>query len=76
MVSPRPAGYWRTVGELGTLGLAFVIAIALGTGAGYWVDERFGVSPWGVIVGFFLGFAAAVLNVYRITRRALGPPRS
>lgn len=73
MVLPRPEGYWRTVGELGTLGLSFVIALVLGTAAGLWVDASFDSSPWGVLIGFCLGFAAAILNVVRITRRALGP---
>lgn len=72
MVMPRPSGYWRTVGELGTLGLSFVIAIVLGTAAGLWVDRTFDVNPWGMLIGFVLGFAAAVLNVVRITRRAFG----
>ena len=72
MVTPRPEGYWRTVGELGTLGLSFVMAIVLGTAAGWWVDGRFNSDPWGILVGFVLGFAAAILNVVRITRRAFG----
>jgi F0F1-type ATP synthase assembly protein I len=72
MVTPRPEGYWRTVGELGTLGLSFVMAIVLGTAAGWWVDRRFNSDPWGILVGFVLGFAAAILNVVRITRRAFG----
>ena len=70
MVTPRPAGYWRTVGELGTLGLSFVLAIVLGTAAGCGWIGRFNSNPWGMLVGFVLGFAAAVLNVVRITRRA------
>lgn len=70
MIAPRPTGYWRTVGELGTLGLSFVMALVIGTAAGLWVDRRFGTDPWGILVGFALGFAAAVLNVVRITRRA------
>lgn len=71
MVFPRPSGYWRTVGELGTLGLSFVLAIVIGTAAGVWLDGHFGSNPWGMLIGFVLGFAAAVLNVVRITRRAL-----
>lgn len=74
MLVPRPQGYLRTVGELGTLGLSFVLALVLGTAAGLWVDRTFGSSPWGMLVGFTLGFAAAVLNVVRITRRAFGRP--
>ena len=72
MLTPRPSGYWRTVGEVGTLGLAFVLALVIGTGAGIWVDRRFGTEPWGVLTGFGFGFAAAILNVVRITRRAFG----
>jgi F0F1-type ATP synthase assembly protein I len=72
MVSPRPSGYWKTVGELGTLGLSFVLALVLGTWLGLRADGAFGTSPWGMLVGFVLGFAAAVLNVVRITRRAFG----
>lgn len=75
-MSLRPNDYWRTVGELGTLGLSFVLALAIGTGAGLWVDNRFGWSPWGMLVGLAIGFAAAVLNVYRITSRALGSSSS
>lgn len=70
MVTPRPSGYWRTVGELGTLGLSFVMALVIGTAAGIWVDRTFDSNPWGTLIGFVLGFAAAVLNVVRITRRA------
>jgi F0F1-type ATP synthase assembly protein I len=70
MVTPRPSGYWRTVGELGTLGLSFVLAIVLGSAAGLWVDRIFDSNPWGTLIGFALGSAAGVLNVVRITRRA------
>lgn len=73
MVTPRPQGYWRTVGEIGSLGLSFVLALVLGTWAGVWIDQRFGWSPWATLTGFLFGFAAAVLNVVRITRRAFGP---
>jgi F0F1-type ATP synthase assembly protein I len=76
MALMRPGGYWRTVGELGTLGLSFVIALAIGTVGGLWIDDRFGTSPWGLLVGFALGFAAAILNVYRITTRALASSKS
>lgn len=70
MVSPRPAGYWRTAGELGTLGLSFVLALVIGTWLGLKADAAWGTNPWGMLIGFVLGFAAAVLNVVRITRRA------
>jgi ATP synthase protein I len=59
---------WKTAGALGSVGLSFVIAIAMGTAAGWWIDRRFGTSPWGFLVFFAFGVAAGVLNVYRAVR--------
>ena len=59
MVTPRPTGYWRAVGELGTLGLSFVLALVLGSAAGIWVDRTWQTSPWGTLIGF-----ALALSVY------------
>jgi ATP synthase protein I len=71
-VSPgQPPSAWRSIGALSTVGLSFVIAIVLGTGAGYWADGQLGTSPWGFFLGFFLGLAAGILNVYRITSQEM-----
>jgi len=59
------------VGALSTVGLSFVLAIVIGAGAGWWIDRTFGTRPWGFLVFFFLGLAAGILNVYRITSRFL-----
>ena len=56
----------RTLGQLSTVGMSFVLALVLGFGAGYWLDGRFGTRPWLSFLGFFLGLAAGVLNVYRV----------
>jgi ATP synthase protein I len=66
---PRDA--LRAVGAISTLGLSFVLAIVIGAGAGWWIDRTFGTGPWGFLVFFFLGLAAGILNVYRITSRYL-----
>jgi ATP synthase protein I len=47
------------------IGLELVVAIALATGLGWAVDRWFGTRPWGIVVMFFLGVAAGMLNVYR-----------
>lgn len=60
----------RLIGQLSTVGLSFVFAIVLGFAGGYFVDTRFGTSPWLSLVGFFLGLAAGVLNVYRVMQLA------
>ena len=62
----------RTLGQLSTVGMSFVLAIVLGFGAGYWLDGRVGTSPWLAFLGFFMGLAAGVLNVYRVLKATTG----
>jgi F0F1-type ATP synthase assembly protein I len=64
-----PGDLLRTVGALSTVGLSFVLAIVIGAAFGWWLDEKLGTSPWLFFVFFFLGLAAGILNVYRITSR-------
>jgi ATP synthase protein I len=53
------------------MGMAFSIAahmvagVGVGALGGYWLDRWLGTSPWLLIVFFFLGAAAGMLNVYR-----------
>ena len=58
----------RTIGLLSSVGFAFVLAVALGAGAGYWLDRWLGTSPWLFLVLFFLGVAAGILNVFRMVK--------
>jgi ATP synthase protein I len=59
-------GTLRTLGQLSTVGLSFVLALVMGFGGGYWLDARLGTAPWLSFLGFFIGLAAGVLNVYRV----------
>lgn len=72
----------KTLGQLSTIGLAFVFALMLGFGGGYWLDGRLGTTPWLTLLGFGAGLAAGVLNVVRAmqsvtkaeqSRRPAGP---
>lgn len=45
-----------------------VFAVLIGAGAGYWVDHRWGTTPYGLIVGVVIGFAAMVLRLFRMGR--------
>lgn len=55
----------------GPLGMAFrigvemVAAMIVGVGGGFLLDRWLGTGPWGLIVMFFLGAAAGIMNVYR-----------
>jgi len=59
------------------LGMAFTISahlvagLAVGAGVGYGLDRWLDTSPWLLIVFFFLGATAGMLNVYR-TVSAMG----
>jgi F0F1-type ATP synthase assembly protein I len=56
----------RTLGQLSTVGMSFVLALVMGFGGGYWLDAWLGTKPWLSFIGFFVGLAAGVLNVYRV----------
>lgn len=56
------------------LGMAYriatemVVGVAVGAGIGYGIDRWLGSRPWCMIVFTLLGFAAGMLNIFRITR--------
>jgi len=47
------------------------MAVLVGAGAGYWVDRHWGTTPFGVIAGVVVGFAAMVLRLLRLGREVL-----
>lgn len=56
--------------------MSFVLALVIGFGAGYWLDGALGTKPWLSFIGFFLGLAAGVLNVYRVLKLSNESARS
>jgi F0F1-type ATP synthase assembly protein I len=44
-------------------------AILVATGIGYWVDHRYGTTPYGVVGGAAIGFTAFVLRLVRLGRQ-------
>lgn len=46
-------------------GSEFAGGVIAGAGVGFLADQVFGWTPWGLLVGVLLGFAAGTLNVVR-----------
>ena len=47
------------------VGLQFVLSILVFLYAGRWLDEKLGTSPWLLMLGVFVGFAAALYSIVR-----------
>ncbi|WP_421857592.1 AtpZ/AtpI family protein [Oceanicaulis sp.] len=46
-------------------GTEFAGGVLVGAGLGYLTDQFFNWTPWGLLTGVILGFAAGTLNVVR-----------
>ena len=57
----------RTVGALSAVGISIVLAVVMGSAIGYGLDRWLGSSPWLFLLFFFLGVAAGILNVIRVS---------
>ena len=57
------------MGSAFKLGTELVAAVAVGTIIGFILDSWFGTKPWLIIIFFFLGAAAGMLNVIRTANR-------
>ena len=57
------------MGSAFKLGTELVAAVAVGTLFGFILDSWFGTTPWLIIIFFFLGAAAGMLNVVKAANR-------
>ena len=57
------------MGNAFKLGTELVAAVGVGTIIGFILDSWFGTKPWLIIIFFFLGAAAGMLNVIRVANR-------
>ena len=57
------------MGSAFKLGTELVAAVAVGTIIGFILDTLFDTKPWLIIIFFFLGAAAGILNVIRAANR-------
>ena len=57
------------MGNAFKLGTELVAAVTVGTIIGFILDTLFDTKPWLIIIFFFLGAAAGMLNVIRAANR-------
>ena len=57
------------MGNAFKLGTELVAAVAVGTIIGFILDSWFDTKPWLIIIFFFLGAAAGMLNVIRTANK-------
>ena len=57
------------MGSAFKLGTELVAAVTVGTIIGFILDSWFDTKPWLIIIFFFLGAAAGMLNVIRTAKR-------
>ena len=54
----------RLMGHASALGIAIVLATAIGLFCGYWLDKQFDTSPWLTLIFLILGIIAGFRNFY------------
>ena len=66
---------YKDKGQASPIGAAFklstelVAAVAIGTIIGFILDNTFGTTPWLIIIFFFLGVTAGIVNVFRSAKK-------
>ena len=60
------------LGNVLSTGLTGGVCLALSLFFGYKLDQHFGVSPYGVLGGIFLGLAAALVQTWKQLNESMG----
>lgn len=62
---------YRSLGMVSSMGISFVVAIAMGVFFGLKLDEWFGTKPWFFYLFMFFGIAAGFRNIFIIAGREI-----
>tara|TARA_B100000579_G_scaffold104358_1_gene83078 strand:+ start:568 stop:852 length:285 start_codon:yes stop_codon:yes gene_type:complete len=68
-INPNDEKRASFMGNAFKLGTELVAAVGVGTIIGFILDSWFGTKPWLIVIFFFLGAAAGMLNVIRAANR-------
>ena len=60
----------KTLGFLSTVGLSMALSVGIGALAGYYLDKKFGTTPWLFFVFLGFGIAAAFKNLHLMYKKS------
>ena len=58
-----------SIGTAFKLSTELVSAVAVGTIIGFILDKTFGTKPWLILIFFFVGVIAGIINVFRSAKK-------
>ena len=57
--------------KMAGIGVEFIAAVGVFAALGWWLDGKFGTSPWLLIAGCGLGFAGGLWNMVKAANRMM-----
>ncbi|MDF1564536.1 MAG: AtpZ/AtpI family protein [Deltaproteobacteria bacterium] len=60
---------YRSVGPFLHLGWTMAGALTIFTLGGYWLDKKWGTTPWLTITGALLGITSGMVELFRTVKR-------
>ncbi|MFH1563795.1 MAG: AtpZ/AtpI family protein [Nitrospirota bacterium] len=61
----------KKIAYASSIGLVLVISTFIGLGIGYFLDTRFGTTPWFIIGGLLFGIIAGFYNCYEMVMKII-----
>ena len=58
-----------SIGQAFKMSTELVSAVVVGTIIGFILDKTFGTKPWLILIFFFVGVAAGIINVVKSAKR-------
>ena len=58
-----------SIGTAFKMSTELVAAVAVGTIIGFILDKTFGTKPWLILIFFFVGVVAGILNVFKSAKK-------
>jgi len=58
-----------SIGKAFSMSTELVASVAVGTIIGFILDNTFGTKPWLILIFFFLGVIAGIINVFKSAKK-------